>query len=173
MSRRRVELLDTSILVEVLGVPHESSEHEDVLVKLDGKANDGVTLLVSITAVVEAGDHVGNIDDGVARRTCAQRLSNLIAATLDPRRPWKFEPVAWDEPLLRALVEPIFDEVPDLVESLARQYLQMGDLLIVGEFERLRTNLDQRVVDVDVWTKDNKLRGVIDSLKDPGRYRPL
>ena len=166
MIRRRVELLDTSILLEILDVPQEADEHEEVLKELDGKAVRGVTLLVSITAVVEAGDHVGNIKDGAARRSCALRLSKLIAATLDPQRPWKFEPVSWDEPLLRALVEPIFPEVvPTLVESLSQKYLQMGDLLIVGEFERLRRNLDPSVVDVDVWTKDANLRGAIDGLR--------
>jgi hypothetical protein len=79
--------------------------------------------------------------------------------------PWSFAPLDWDEPLLSELVAPTDTRAPALVDSLTRQFLEMGDLLIVAEFRRLRSNLDRRVVDVDVWTYDGELRAVIDHLR--------
>ena len=163
--RRKVLLLDTSIVDEILGVPGKSNERTEILTELDGWAAGGVTLLVSVTALVEAGDHVGNIDEGASRRTCADRLAKLIEATISPTRPWSFEPISWDSDLLESLLQPRYDVLLPLSESLLQKFLQMGDLLIVGEFDRLRQNLDQSVVDVDVWTKDARLRGVVDSLR--------
>lgn len=163
--RRKVLLLDTSIVDEILGVPGKSNERTEVLAELDRRAADGVTLLISVTALVEAGDHVGNVDDGASRRTCADRLTKLIEATISPTRPWSFEPISWDSELLDSLLHPQYEILLPLSESLLKKFLQMGDLLIVGEFDRLRQNLDQSVVDVDVWTKDARLRGVIDGLR--------
>jgi len=66
---------------------------------------------------------------------------------------------------LSELTAPTDDRAPKIVESLSRQFLEMGDLLIVSEFRRVKANLDARVVDVDVWTYDGNLRAVIDSLR--------
>lgn len=174
--RRRVELLDTSILLELLEVPFESSKRVEVLKELDERARLGADLLVSVAAIVEAGDHVGRIDNGDARRRCAQRLADLIAATVDPKKPWSFQAMDWNEQLMRDILAPSSDRIPQLVDSIATQYLEMGDLLIVAEFERLRKNLDSRVVDVDVWTLDTSLRAVIDDIRRPSPpprpYRP-
>jgi hypothetical protein len=41
----------------------------------------------------------------------------------------------------------------------------MGDLCVLAEFRRLRSTLDSSVVDVDVWTLDTALRGVVDAIR--------
>jgi hypothetical protein len=53
-----------------------------------------------------------------------------------------------------------------MVTALQAQYLEMGDLLIMAEYLRIRANLDSAVVDVDVGTYDSNLRAAIDDLRN-------
>lgn len=168
---KRVELLDTSILLEILGVPFESDSRDQILAQVDEKDESGVELLLPAASVVEAGDHVGRIDNGHDRRVCARRLHELIEATLSGDVPWSFEPLEWDADLLALLLRPDHPTLPSLIESLAAQYLEMGDMLIIGEFQRLRANLSPEAVDLDVWTKDASLRGAVDGLRDSRQAR--
>lgn len=118
-----------------------------------------------VASIVEAGAHVGRIANGRERRICGRRFANMVRSTVDRVAPWSFTPLDWDVAFLSELIEPTDDRAPEIVESLSRKFLEMGDLLIVSEFRRIRANLDARVVDVDVWTYDGNLRAVIDSLR--------
>lgn len=162
---RRLDLLDTSVVVELLLVPFESDRHEQTRVAFDERKTQGVELQMPVAALVEAGGHVGRIDNGHHRRECAIRLSRFIENTVDRSAPWSFMPMEWDEELLRELLVPEGESVPALIESLALKQLEMGDLLIVAEYERVRANLDPAVVDIDVWTYDAQLRAVVDALR--------
>jgi len=162
---RQVQLLDTSIIVELLEVPGESSRHVETVTELDRRSESPIELQMPVASLVEAGGHVGRIVGGYQRRECASRLKAMVLGTLERVAPWSFTPLEWDEALLAELVGPTHPSAPDLVDSFTRQFLEMGDLLIVAEFRRLRANLDRRVVDVDVWTYDGNLRAVIDDLK--------
>ena len=152
--RRVVELIDTSVLLNLLGTPFESDDAADVGVELERRAREGVELRMPLAALVEAGGHVERIDDGTRRRECATRLQTLIEATLDGRAPWGFAPMTWDALLLR---DAISMPGADLVTSLTNKHLEMGDLVILAELRRLRRNLDERVVVVKLWTLDAQL----------------
>ncbi len=170
MNARRLELLDTSVVLELLRVPYECDRHEETVRGFEERAATGAQLHLPVAAVMQAGGHVGRIDDGFHRRECALRLSKVIEATISRTAPWSFEPLEWNDALLGELlvpgVEPEVEPLPilPLAESLAQQHLELGDLLIISEFRRLRRNLDRRVVTVDVWTYDNGLRATVDSL---------
>jgi hypothetical protein len=159
--RRRLELLDTSIVVELLEVPYESDHLDEIRQGFRARAAAGTELHLPVAAVVEAGGHVGRIGDGGQRRQCAGRLEAMIRNTLAGEAPWTFNPLAWDRSLIEALVDPP-QQHHRLPDSLGSRNLEMGDLLILAEFNRLSSNLDRSVVDVDVWTLDAALRAAVD-----------
>lgn len=146
-------------------MPFESDRHDETVERLEGRGGAGVQFQLPVASVVETGAHVGRIVNGHHRRECAERLDRLVGNTLDRSLPWTFTSLQWDEDLLRELIAPTHDRLRPLHEHLATQHLEMGDLLIVAEFRRVRRNLDKRVVDVDVWTYDAALRGVINDLR--------
>ena len=162
---RRLELLDTSVVVELLQVPGFADRHEETVAAFTERANAGTELQMPVAALVEAGGHVGRIDNGHHRRQCATLLSRFVEHTIARSAPWSFAAMEWDEELLRQLVNPGDGPVTPLVDSLATKHLEMGDLLIVAEFKRVRGNLDPDVVDVDVWTYDGELRAVVEALR--------
>lgn len=154
ITRRIVELIDTSVLLNLLRTPFESDHAAEVEKALEDRVKRGVELRMPLASLVEAGDHVGRIGDGSRRRECAERLKTLIEATLEDRAPWSFAPLTWDEALLRDVVSM---PKAELVESLSKKHLEMGDLVILAEVRRLRANLDPRVVEVRLWTLDAQL----------------
>lgn len=168
IKKRRIELLDTSVLLELLRVPFESDRHEDVVPLFDERVAAGVELRLPAASLVEAGGHVARIKEGDARRSCAERLARVIEQTLDRAAPWSFEPLDWDADFLRALLVSASSGAPLMVEAFSQKLLEMGDLLILAEFRSLRSNLDSRVVDVDVWTLDGRLASAVD-LERAGR----
>lgn len=163
--KRVVQLLDTSIVDELLVVPGKSSGDGHIAAEFDALTQSGVEFRLPAAAVVQVGAHIGWVSDGNLRRKAAERYGKLIRLTLDRVAPWSFSPLLWDDKLLRGLLKPTHAAVLDLTESLARQHLEIGDFLIIGEFEQLRDNLDLNVVDVDVWTLDQRLRAVVAEIR--------
>lgn len=159
--RRQIQLLDTTILLNLLGVPFESDEAEETAAEFEQRQAAGVQFHLPIGALVEAAKHVERISDGNQRRQCAQRLRALIQSTLDREAPWTITEVAW-EPLLQGIVAT--DAPVDLVESITTEYLEAGDLLILSELMQLRRNLALGHVELDVWTYDGNLRAAVDAL---------
>lgn len=154
IARRVVDLIDTSVLLNLLGTPFESDDADDIAREVDRRTDEGVELRMPLAALVEAGGHVGRILDGTQRRACAKRLKRLIEATLDGAAPWGFAPLVWDESLLRDVISM---EGAELVDSFTKKHLEMGDLVILAELGRLRRNLDARVWTVRLWTLDAQL----------------
>lgn len=162
--RRRVELIDTSVLLELLRVPYESDRADEAEAGLQERTGARVDLRLPLAAIIETGGHIGKIKSQYSeeRRLCAQRFQILIEAMLQGVAPWSFTPVEWNEDFLGALLTPTGDLPLGLAESLGQKHLEMGDLTIIAELRRLRASLDTRTVTVDVWTYDTDLRSTVD-----------
>ncbi len=104
------------------------------------------TLLLPMTTVLETGNHIGHIGEGMARRACAMKLTEVVVAALDGKSP--FEPMSfWDRDRLRTWLT----EFP----NRACEGLGIGDLLIVKEWElACQLHSGRRVY---VWTLDPHL----------------
>ncbi len=157
---KRVELVDSSILINVVDVPHEANHREEVIRRLDEKASAGIDLILPIAAVVETSQHVQRISNGDARRKCAITLRDRVMDTIAGQLPWTFSPVAWDE----TFVSGFFDQrepVPTFVDAMTTQGLEAGDLLIIAEWRLVRASLPRETHVVDVWTIDQALGATI------------
>lgn len=153
MSKHLVQLLDSSILIELLDIPFEAAYHSQVVQEVDKRHARGVELRLPVAAVIESGDHVSKVADGAARRACASRLSMLLRASFDSTAPWKFSYLEWDRGMLDFLLRDNLSGSM-LIEWFTAKHLEMGDIVILSELHRLRANLDPTFVQVDVWTTD-------------------
>lgn len=162
--RRRLELLDTSVVLELLQVPFESDRHEQTLAEMNRRTASGIQFQFPVAAIVETGAHVGRIANGHHRRLCANRFERILRATIDNETPWSFTALEWDETFLGELVDPSEVVARPISELLAKEHLEMGDATIIAEFRRIRDNLDASVVELDIWTYDAGLRSMVDGL---------
>jgi len=55
---RRLELLDTTVVVELLDIPYKATQHAAIIGDLASRAAGGIELRIPIAALVESGDHV-------------------------------------------------------------------------------------------------------------------
>lgn len=164
---KRLELLDTSVLLEILEVPYESDRSVEIVEEFQTKCDSGVTLQIPMATVLETGAHIRKIKvpkEPEARKTCAGKFSRFLEATLSGEAPWRFTSFSWDDKVIRALLDG-HDHGYSLERSLGDGVFEIGDLTIVEEWRLSSKNVNRKVYDVDVWTLDDTLRGVIDDLR--------
>jgi hypothetical protein len=138
-------LLDTSILCELLEVPHLCKDPAGVLSELEQRIKDRETFLLPLSTIVETGNHVGQNGDGQARRSAAERFVNLIRHALRGQTPFTPTPFFETEELLIWL-----EEFPEW----ATRGSGLADLTIVKEFERQCQMHPQRRV--YIWSIDRR-----------------
>lgn len=161
--RRRLELVDTSVLVELLQVPGEYDNLAQIVQEFNEKQTNGVSLQLPAATIVESGAHIIRIKDGRIRRECAQRFENVLRATWAREAPWTFTDLVWDRNFVGELLDPPVD-YQYLNQSLSTKALEMGDLVILAEFRRIRATVDPSYVEVAIWTQDGKLAAAAEAL---------
>lgn len=163
----RLELLDTSVLLEILEVPYESDRSAEIVDEFQAKCDSGVVLQIPMATILETGSHIRKIKvpkEPEARKKCAKKFSRFLEAALKNEAPWRFTSFSWDNKVIRAILDGQ-DHGYGLERSLGDGVFEIGDLTIVEEWRLSSKNVNRKVYDVDVWTLDDTLRGVIDDLR--------
>lgn len=140
-------IVDSSILCEILRVPTKCGNHEAVYAEMEELIEDRVTLLLPMSAIIETGNHIGQVKDGAQRRSTAQLFVDLIKKAIRGDSPFTPTPLFKDqEDLLNWL-----EEFPEWAKTGSG----LGDLTIWKEFERQRElNPMRRVY---IWSTDRHL----------------
>ena len=162
--RRRVELIDTSVLLEILKVPFESDRFDVISEEFDAKHERGVVLQIPMATVLETGAHIRRINDGERRRSCARNFIEFLESALDTISPWEFRPFLWDDKVIRAILNGQ-DHGYTLEYSIGFGNFESGDLAIIEEWRLASKAFPRKQVDVDIWTLDTELRGIVDGLR--------
>lgn len=155
-------LLDTSILCELLRVPHLCEHFEEVSAELAEKIREGESLLLPMSSILETGNHIGHNGDGRQRRSAAERFVMLVQQALRGETPFTPTPLFEFESLQQWIGE--FPESAMRTDSRGRGS-GLADLTIAKEFERqCALNRMRRVY---IWSRD----GHLSSYDRPGRSR--
>lgn len=152
MSRRRVWVIDTTVLVEILDIPGMSKAHKASLAEFGDRVNSGDRFELPFAVIVETGNHVGQNGSPSQRRKVAERFCAFIDGAVSGAHPWRVMG-APDLSVLREWISlfPAHVERDDAKSKGSG----LGDLTIVETVGRLRKTLDK--TDVDVWTLDQHL----------------
>lgn len=157
--KRRVELVDTSVFVEILRVPFMDARHEQAVEDLRSKSDRGVTLVLPVATVIETGNHVAQVKDHRARETCLTRYVGHLRLAGSGGAPWELHEPDWDDDFLSDLCDGAFTGMDLLQHALTGDGKGMGagDLSILLERNRYQARLS-RVVEVGVWTYDGRMQ---------------
>lgn len=147
-----VEFIDTSVLVEVLNIPGRNSNHRLVLKQLKQKLAEGVQLVLPVATIIETGNHITHINEGSARRKCAQAFANLLELCAANQAPWVLHSASWDGAMLSSLCTGARTKMT-LVQHAESRMLGSGDLSILAERDRYRERVSKGTV-VRVWTQE-------------------
>lgn len=138
-------LLDTSILCELLKIPDRCQRSDEIRAELLRKA-ESETLLLPISAVVETGNHIGQIKDGRLRRDCAKQFVALVQQAFRGETPFTATSFFERDELLEWI---------DTFPEWATHGSGFADLTIFKEFERqCQLHQARRVY---IWSRDKHL----------------
>lgn len=158
-------LIDSSILLEVLGVPYESDNSEEVKDKFDElNASGRVSLIIPLAAVIEVGSHIVKISDPQERDRCAREFEKIINLSVAGAAPWVISDFQFSSEQARKMLSGEGHYYP-MGQSLRDRNFEVGDMVIVEEWRAIRSNFPRKHMDVDVWTNDATLRSVVDTLR--------
>ncbi|MED7952212.1 hypothetical protein [Streptomyces sp. BE303] len=143
-----VDFLDTSILVEILDVPHMNGHRAEILAQMNVRLKARVRFVLPTATVIETGNHVFQIKDGTARRACATSFMSMLRKTASGEAPWKLHERTWDGAFLSLLCGGGTTGM-DLADHAVRQQLGTGDLSIVAERDLYASRVQ---ADVRIWT---------------------
>lgn len=73
--RKRLELLDTSVLLEILDVPYENDRSATIAEEFDAKVEAGVSLQIPMATVLETGAHISRSVTSQSSRSGVLHLS--------------------------------------------------------------------------------------------------
>ncbi|WP_051951309.1 hypothetical protein [Actinacidiphila yeochonensis] len=145
-----VDFLDTSVFVELLDVPYMNDHRDEMVAELIRGTRDGVRLVLPTATIIETGNHVFQVKDGTARRSCAARFAEQLRRTAAGEAPWVLHERTWDGAFLRALCDG-GSTAMGLTEHAARRQLGAGDLSIVAERDLFARKVRARV---RIWTRE-------------------
>lgn len=143
-----IVLVDTSILLNVLDVHGRNQNREAVLQTLSEHLEQNDHLLLPMAAIVETGNHIAHVADGVKRRSAAQRFVAQIRKALQGETPWRPVNFPSNEQVLNWL-----NDFPDR----ATAGIGFGDLSIIKEWEVCCAR--HPLSSVRIWTLDSDLQG--------------
>lgn len=136
----------------VAGIRSDQDQTE-VREELLAKIRDRETLILPITAIVETGNFIAQLNRGSVRRKTAELFVSLVRLVVEGRAPWSLHEFEWGADFLHRFLNGA-DTGANLVDHFTAG-LGSGDLCILTERQayRLRTGL----AEVRLWTKDAAL----------------
>lgn len=148
-----VTFLDTSVLCNILAVPHMDQDRAAVQAEMRRRAERGETFILPVTTVIETGNHIRHIDNGDYRRKTAQRFATLLENTITDKAPWSLHILSWSPEFLSDLLAGAGTGIR-FVEH-AQAGLGCGDLCILCERNTYQAR--SGITEVTVWTLDGPL----------------
>ena len=142
-----IVLVDTSILVNVVGVPTKSDQRDEVLDTMTHHIERGDILMLPAATVLETGNHIAQNGDGNQRRACAEDLRDVVEQAIDGT-PWQLVPL----PENPARFASLLTDFPDY----AMREVGLGDLSIIEAWMDACDRFRGRIA---IWSLDQDLRG--------------
>jgi hypothetical protein len=147
-----VHFIDTSVLCNLIPVPGRDNDRSEVLRELQGFVAARDVLVLPVTAVIETGNFIAQVEDGQLRRRAATLLDAQLRLASQGQAPYIFHDFAWSP----AFVGDFLDGAgtgQTLVQH-AMAGLGAGDLLILAEMDAYRRRAR---LPVRLWTRDSQL----------------
>ena len=88
-----VVIVDTSVLLNLLDVPHHNDHRDVVAREFEEFVEVEARLLLPLATVFQTGNHIADLDDGGKRRLYAKKLCEQVDKALNHRAPWALVPV--------------------------------------------------------------------------------
>lgn len=146
-----VRFIDTSIIMNLLEVPHKCEKAEKVKAEFKTAVDNKDILILPVSTIIESGNHIAHIADGTIRRRLALKFKEFLEKTANGEAPWKLYGVKLEKEDLLLLAE----RFPDY----ALHYkMGLGDMSIICFYEKYKEEVPA-VGHIMIWSEDRHLQG--------------
>ena len=104
-----VRFMDTSIVMNLLEVPHMCADAESVKSEFAKAVAEKERLILSMSTIIESGNDIADITNGTIRREKALKFQEFLKKTAREEAPWTFYGVE----LTKEDLEFLADEFPN------------------------------------------------------------
>lgn len=146
----RVVFIDTSVMCNLLPVPGRNQNEDMVKGQLAEMLDQGVKMILPITALIETGNFIAQLSSGHERRATAAKLSDVLSMICDGTAPWILHDVAWGSRFLADFLAGAGTGQSWIDHATAE--IGAGDLCILTEREQYRART--AIQNVGLWTLD-------------------
>ena len=151
MDARRVTLVDTSILMRMIGIDGDELATE-VAREIDRRTEAGEQFVIPVTAIVETGNRIAQ--QASDRRRFTERLKTILETANAPNPPWIVRDVKFDQQFVDELLAGN-STGSNLVDLIGDRRMGTGDVALLVERDQFKRQT--AYVDVGVWSLDGEL----------------
>lgn len=141
-----VRFMDTSIIVNLLEIPHMCAEAEDIKKEFGKAVQDGEVLILPMSTIIESGNHIAHIAKGDIRREKAMKFQEFLKKTAEEIALWTFYGAEFTKEDLYNLAE----EFPDKALTLR---MGIGDMSIIQSYKKYKETIPA-VGRIMIWSTD-------------------
>ena len=155
---KKLLLIDTSIMLEILEVPQKSNGP-----KIKKRFNamltsDDYILILPMATILETGNHISHIKshDNDLRFIIANEFIKKVKMAIDGTTP--FKALRWETEEIGTLIDSL-SEIRDWIDSFpdyAKREISFGDCSIIEQFKKLCYKFS--AFPIKVWSKDDDLK---------------
>ncbi|MFH5181551.1 hypothetical protein ACHHV8_02340 [Paenibacillus sp. TAB 01] len=158
-----VSIIDTSILCNIINIPHMNQNHQEIIAELTSLQQDRQQILIlPLATIIETGNHIAHIADGNLRRERALVMAELIKRTVNDQAPWTY----FGQELER---EDLL-EISSAVVEYAVMEIGIGDLSIVQVYKKYKDTVPA-IGSIRIWSLDNHLKSYYEEIPSIRRRR--
>jgi len=148
-------LLDTSVYLNVLDVPGNNQDRDDVLTEFGVRVEDGDYFLLPMATIWETGNHIADLTTGGDRRRFAQKLVDDVKNALDGQSPYRATYFPEREEFLLWLNDFPNHAMKNKSAQKTTEGVSLADMSIIKEWER--TCAKHSMSRVLIWSLDSDL----------------
>ena len=146
-----VRFMDTSIVMNLLEVPHMCADAESVKSEFAKAVAEKETLILPMSTIIESGNHIAHITNGTIRREKALKFQEFLKKTAREEAPWTFYGVE----LTKEDLEFLADEFPNRALHMG---MGIGDMSIIRFYEKYKETTPG-IGRIMIWSTDVHLAG--------------
>ena len=146
-----VRFMDTSIVMNLLEVPHMCADAECVKAEFVKAVAENETLILPISTIIESGNHIAHIANGTIRREKTLKFQEFLKKTAREEAPWTF----YGAELTKEDLEYLDAEFPD--RDLQME-MGIGDMSIIRFYEKYKETTPG-IGRIMIWSTDAHLAG--------------
>lgn len=146
--KMNVRFIDTSIMLNLLGVPGRCKDREAVVEEWQRVLENKETLVMPIATIIETGNHIAHINDGKIRRTITLKFQEYLKKTAESKAPWQLYGNGLDVDEIRYLA--------DHMEDFTKYKVGIGDLTIIYAYKKYIEE-QPAIGTIMIWSTDEHL----------------